>query len=144
MNQTLYIQNAFAATGAFTDDVTELYLGNSLDPCVCIGETKFLKMLTTSFAEPSNYPVEVYDVNVNLIGVAANSDAYIQVWNSSSINRNVGLLSAGLIPFSFKLVRNIAALPNNVFGNPVVISNRILKEASGYILQEDGSFILIE
>lgn len=56
--------------------------------------------------ETTSYPVDVYNVNEELIGIATTKEEYISVWNSDAANQAIGVLGNDIGPFSFKIVLN--------------------------------------
>lgn len=74
--------------------------------CVCGPEEINLGMRDLDGNETTSYPVDVYNVNEELIGIAANKAEYITVWNNDPANQAVGTLGNGLGPFGFKIVLN--------------------------------------
>jgi hypothetical protein len=74
--------------------------------CVCGPEEIILGMRDLEGNETTSYPVDVYNVNEELIGIATTKAEYITVWNSDPANQAVGVLGNGVGPFSFTLVLN--------------------------------------
>lgn len=89
--------------------------------CVCPGTYEYIGMKTIAGDEVTAFPVNVYDVDEVLIGEAADKAEYITLWNSSTANQAVGVLSGLVGPFSFTLKLNSGqTLPDWVIGEPVV------------------------
>lgn len=96
------------------------YHGYYADFCVCPGKVALVGMRTTDGDETDSYPVDVYNVNMELIGQAGNKDAYLAVWNSDTYNREVGFLKGSYGPFLFSLLLNKGQdSPGYVLGNPI-------------------------
>lgn len=88
--------------------------------CVCIPDPVSLIMADLEGNETTSYPVDVYNVNLELIGIANDKAEYITIWNSDEDNQVVGTLSAGLGAFTFRLALNIGQeAPDYVFGVPL-------------------------
>ena len=86
--------------------------------CVCPGDEVYLAMRDLEGDEVSTWPVTVYNVNEEVIGVAANKEQYISIWNSDPANNLVGTLTDLIGPFSFKLINIIGTIPPYVIGVP--------------------------
>lgn len=85
--------------------------------CVCPDGLYSLGMRDLEGNETTAYPVDVYNVNEELIGIANTKAEYITIWNSDPVNQAVGTLSNSLGPFGFKLRLNTGAeLPDYVIG----------------------------
>ncbi len=74
--------------------------------CVCPEEKVSVGMTNLNCEETTSYPVDVFNVNNELIGTATNQETYISIWNSDAANQIIGTLSAGLGSFSFILSLN--------------------------------------
>jgi hypothetical protein len=79
--------------------------------CVCPGTSFFQGMRDLDGEETSCWPVSVYNVNEELIGVAYNKSEYVSTWNSDEANQAVGVLSKGNGPFGFNLLVNYGQVP---------------------------------
>jgi|GEM_PF-4242932 len=79
--------------------------------CVCVGEGIALVMRDLQGNETGSFPVEVYNVNEELINGATNKQHYIIVWNSDPANQAIGVLKNGYGTFGFKLTLNPGQTP---------------------------------
>jgi hypothetical protein len=79
--------------------------------CECPPESVYLCMRNLAGEEVSFWPVGVWNVNEQFLGVANNREEYIALWNSNSANKQVGKLSAGIGPFCFTLTLNPGTIP---------------------------------
>jgi hypothetical protein len=112
--------------------------------CVCPGRIEYLAMRTLAGAEVYFFPVTVYNVNEEPIGVANDKQEYINIWNSDYANNKIGILAGLIGPFSFQL-----HLKPGQVSPPWVIGENgeegfILTEGGDFILTEDGGQIPIE
>lgn len=73
------------------------------DYCKCTGCLVFLGLVDESGDEAGSYPVNVYNVNDVLLGVAHYKGQFASIWNSDPVNQAVGVLSGWYGPFSFLL-----------------------------------------
>lgn len=106
-------------------DYYQLYLNGRITPVD-------INMLTASNSEPDHYPVQVYDLNSNNIGTAANKAAYLSLWNAASANIAVGRLIGGYGPFSFVLeLKPGQTIPAKVTGEPVDVFAGIFSNQFG-------------
>lgn len=97
--------------------------------CVCGGCLHVIPMLTSSGEEPDSFPVNVINVNSEIIGLAADKAHYIAIWNEDPDNRMIGLLSGAVGPFSFTLLaRDCENLIDHVIGNPVGTYTRLFED----------------
>lgn len=71
--------------------------------CVCFNAPVAIGMRDLEGNETTSYPVDVYNVNEELIGVANTKAEYITIWNSDPANQVIGTLTNSLGPFGFKL-----------------------------------------
>jgi len=71
--------------------------------CVCSGIPIWIGMHDLEGDETSRYPVNVYNVNNELIGQAAGKAEFIEIWNGDTSNQELGVLSSGFGPFGFNL-----------------------------------------
>jgi len=85
--------------------------------CVCPDGSYALGMRDLEGNETTAYPVDVYNVNEELIGVANTKAEYQTIWNSDPANQAVGTLFNGLGPFGFN-IRMVAGaeVPDWVIG----------------------------
>lgn len=74
--------------------------------CVCPAKPVSVGMRDLSCNETGTYPVTVYNVNAESIGVAGTKAQYISIWNSDPDNQAVGTLMSGYGPFGFKILLN--------------------------------------
>lgn len=87
------------------------------DYCICPDGSISLGMQDLEGNETSSYPVDVYNVLEEFVGVAATKTEYISVWNSDPDNQAVGVLTPGTGPFRFKLFLNPGQInPGYVIG----------------------------
>lgn len=98
--------------------LTEIYIGNAFDFCNCGNSTMVIEMRTTGLEEVSGYPVVVLNVNLDAIGIAADKDQYISIWNADAANAAVGYLEGFPGPFLFRMVLREGPMPDYVYGNP--------------------------
>jgi len=88
--------------------------------CVCVEPPISIWMANLQGVQTTSYPVDVFNVNEILIGTADTKEEYITIWNSDPANQAIGTLSAGLGPFTFKLVLNTGqTAPDYVIGVPL-------------------------
>jgi len=88
--------------------------------CKCEDEPVVIGMANLQGVETTSYPVDVYNVNEELIGIANDRDEYISIWNADEDNQAVGILSTGISNFSFRLKLNAGQeAPDYVFGVPL-------------------------
>ncbi len=91
-----------------------------------------LQLRTTAGTEPDHYPIDVYDVNGDLISQANNKAEYIESWNSASDNAVLGVLVGGDGPFSFILnLKPDQSLPTGITGDPVHVFAGIFNNQFG-------------
>jgi hypothetical protein len=74
--------------------------------CVCPTTEVYLPLKDLEGDDVPGYPVDVYNVNEEMIGVANNKNQYITVWNSDPDNQLIGTLENLIGPMSFKLKLN--------------------------------------
>lgn len=109
------------------------------DICVCGGQQVFLPMKTLDGSNPYNYPVIVFNVNEDAIGLAMDKAQYVSVWNSDFDNRQIGVLSGLPGPFSFQLqVRNGQTPPANVIGD---ICDLLVDANGDFVVDADFFYI---
>lgn len=88
--------------------------------CVCDEEPISLGMANLQGVQTTSYPVDVFNVNEELIGTADTKEEYISIWNSDADNQEVGTLAPGLGPFTFLLLLNPGeTAPEYVIGVPL-------------------------
>lgn len=88
--------------------------------CVCEDEPISLGMANLEGVPTTSYPVDVFNVNREIIGTVTNKDDYISVWNADPDNQEVGTLAPGLGPFNFQLLLNPGeTAPDYVIGVPL-------------------------
>lgn len=128
--------------------LTEIYLANGIEYCNCGVKAMVLSMRTTDGLEVSGYPVEVYNVDVNPIGIAFDKDDYIRIWNGDNSNSSRGMISGASGLFHFKFFKNSGPKPDFVLGNPlndtIGTTNYIITEDDHNIIQEDGDNLVTE
>lgn len=146
MSYELNTQNAWIKVSTdIPNDITVIHLSNAKDSCTCALLRKTLTMLTTLFEEPYGFPVTVYNVNLDIIGIANNKEEYLSIWNSDVDNQICGTLIGSVNPFSFILVKNQGPIPDNVFGDPVgVEEDSILDFDDEPIIDFDEEVILYQ
>jgi hypothetical protein len=74
--------------------------------CICPTSEIYLPLKDLDGNDVPGYPVNVYNVNEELIGTAINKAQFITVWNSDADNQLVGTLENLIGPMSFKLLLN--------------------------------------
>lgn len=104
--------------------------------CVCGPGIVLLCMRDLEGNETTSYPVNVYNVNEEYIGLATTKSQYRIIWNSDPANQAVGTLDNGVGPFCFSLSLNAGQpSPGWVIGDPinggVVIDEGIYEPAYG-------------
>lgn len=98
--------------------------------CQCKGCMCVIPMLTTTGAEPDRYPVNVVNVELEVVGLANDKAEYIIVWNLDSKNSSVGILSGATGLFSFTLLaKDCEHQVSHVLGNPPATYNRLFEDA---------------
>lgn len=86
-----------------------------------------------------NYPVIVYNVNGQALGLADNKERYISIWNSSNANRTRGVLSGLPGPFSFSLkLRKGQAATQFVIGD---VCELIVDSDGNFLVDADGNYL---
>lgn len=89
------------------------------DICVCDPGIVTVCMRDLLSNETTSYPVNVYNVNEEFIGLATTKSQYRIIWNSDAANQLVGILVNGPGPFCFSLELNAGqASPGYVIGDP--------------------------
>lgn len=133
----------FIATG-LKEGILPLDSSNVSAGCNCAVFQKLIAMRTTDGNEPGNYPVTVYDINLNAIGVANTKDEFITLWNQSPDNNTAGTLSGESYPFTFLLTKNVGPLPDFVYGDPIYVGRPFVSEDGSFvIIAEDGTTPII-
>lgn len=96
-------------------------------------QKQFWIVKTVDDAEPENYPVDVINVNGEVIGTANDKDEYLQIWNGDTANNPRGFLLGDERPFVFILVED-----------PLATANALLLENGEEILLENNDILIIE
>lgn len=88
--------------------------------CVCGEGIVGVCMQDLEGNEATSYPVNVYNVNEVLIGLATTKSQYRNIWNSDPVNQALGTLDNGSGgPFCFSLAVNPGQTsPGFVLGDP--------------------------
>lgn len=83
----------------------------------------FLPVVDLVGAPATTYPLGVYDVEENFLGIANNKLEYATIWNSDETNQAVGTLSSTSQDFVFRIIYTPTACDSQdyrLFGNEVV------------------------
>lgn len=90
------------------------------DICVCGPGLVLLGMRDLLGNETTSYPVNVYNVSEEFIGLATTKSQYRILWNSDPVNQAIGVLDNGPGPFQFYLALNPGQVaPAYVIGDPI-------------------------
>jgi len=88
--------------------------------CVCDEEPVSLCMANLAGVPTTSYPVDVFNVDLQIIGTADDQDEYLSIWNGDPANQAVGQLVASIGPNCFKLFPNAGqTAPDYVIGVPL-------------------------
>lgn len=110
----------------------------------CELDVKILSMKTFSGYQTPSYPVGVFNINGDYLGIANNQAEYVSLWNSDIANNAQGLLQSGAnsLQFYLPLSSTISEVTGCRFwyitgtGNTVVwVDNNDLVENSGVIIK---------
>ena len=84
---------------------------------------KHVLLKSTDDHNVSQYPVSLFNVIGQAIGVAKNKDEVIEMWNGDNSNKEIGILFGGENPYSFKIKLNPEMNLEVIVGNPLAELN---------------------
>lgn len=100
-----------------------------------VKDRSFWAVLDTDGNEPENYPVDVINVNGDVIGSANHKDEYIQMWNADSENAAQGILLGERSPFVFVFAGK-RIQPSNVLALDLESAEDFITESNEILNQE--------
>lgn len=134
--------NTFGNEELTVEEVTDLF-----NSC-CVGDSPELLMLTPIAGEEVDaYPVGVYAMNGNFLGIANNQDEFLDLWNADVYNQTFGVLEPGATPETF--IIHGAVPVDGVLARPFVqfpLLNFLDDAIAGFpvgFFNEDQSFITL-
>jgi hypothetical protein len=96
-------------------------------------EKQFWIVRNVDDSEPENFPLDVINVNGEVIGTANDKDEYMQIWNANADNVVRGFLMGETLPFLFSLE-----------SDPLASANSILTENGEEFLLETSELFNLE
>lgn len=111
--------------------------------CVCSSMYAYVRLFDLNGDEVEGWPLNVYDVEENLIGLALDKQQYIDIWNSSFINQVIGTLSGWEGPFNFSIaLNNKQVSPQYVIGDLGIPLLALIDENGDPLIDETNEILV--
>lgn len=111
-HQNDFLSNITQAIDVLDKDVENTVLTSNFN-------MQHLAMKSTDDHFVSQYPVTLFNVNNENIGIANSKDEVLELWNGDDSNKSVGTLFGGENPYSFVIKLNPEMNLDVIIGNPL-------------------------
>lgn len=90
------------------------YYNYTKNYCLCKGQLIYIAPLNANGSEPDNWPVPVYNVNGEVIGIASSKLEFIAIWNGDNDNQQFGKIQNFFGPFNFMIIENAKKIVHTI------------------------------
>jgi hypothetical protein len=113
--------------------------------CICECLPVYLGIKDLDGDEVSAWPIKVFNVNQEELGVANDKAEFISMWNADPANQEVGRIKNGRGPFGFRFFAVLCnEVPDSLIGITQSEALGIITEDGIQITTEDGEPLITE